>query len=83
MGINMIRVSRVDEAGVTTERDFFRPYGRGGKNNPTSDELRAATMKLMKDRNDEQLKPWIERGNDLECIFTPPYMPCFQPIELM
>jgi transposase len=83
MGVNIIKVNRQDAEGNRIEKEFSMPFGKGGKNHPTNDELRTVTMKLMKERNDNELKTWVERVEGLEVIYTPPYMPSFQTIELV
>jgi transposase len=86
LGVLKIKVTR--ENGQVYEFSVPRPgesWGRG-QNKPTADEVKRATLKAMKEAGDSELLTWLEnRFNELgwEVIFTPPYLPAFQPIELL
>lgn len=78
---------RVTRNGLLYEFDIENPgSSRKKADKPTKEELQAATMQAMKEKDDEFLYTWLElRFKELgwEVIFTPPYLPAFQPIELV
>lgn len=60
-------------------------FGRGGKNSPTVSELKTELKKHLSIHTEYQksrLKSLFEEKG-YELIFTPPYTPCLQPIEMV
>jgi hypothetical protein len=87
MNIESITCDRGEKGEISFEiidnDDFKLPSHPKG---PSVMELKTFTLKCMKENDDEGFYCWIEKHfslKDWQIIFTPPYLPAFQPIELM
>ena len=87
MKIESIACDRREKGEINLEIldnvDFKLPLHPKG---PSVMELQRFTLKCMKGNDVEGFYCWIEKHfsqKDWQIIFTPPYLPAFQPIELM
>lgn len=81
--IGGIRVTRGNST-VTFDLSEARKTSRGGKNSPTKLEMRWALEDFLKTKPELQcsrLKKLFDE-RDWKLIFTPPYTPALQPIEM-
>lgn len=84
-GKTHISVTRGD-TNVDFSLHESRKRSRGGKNSPTKPELKQEAIAWLEEHHPEDLKCDLEKlfhSLGWIIIFTPPYMPIFQPIEMI
>lgn len=80
------RAHREDGAKAPARGEAGTVYARKGPNGPSEAELAAATVAWLKANKPEALDSKVEamfRAREYGIVWTPPYCPKFQPIELV
>ena len=80
------RAHREDGAKAPARGEAGTVYARKGPNGPSESELTAAMVESLKANNPQALDSKVEamfRARGYGIVWTPPYYPKFQPIELV